>query len=208
MHIDLAGQRLSSEEALTLFNRFLSMMTWCDDQFAVLQEGWSGNPVPVPVPKRNLAFTTTHHWVFNRNSPQSTDARRALAIYRDGRNAEQNYLVGYAVLSYYKIIELKHKGRSESRRWFRDNLHVLDSSKGSADDLARFREACGEQPGEAYLYNACRTAVAHANTPYASDPDDIKELRRLDVAATILRRLARHFIKKELGVSDIPYDGT
>jgi hypothetical protein len=31
------------------------------------------------------------------------DARRALALYREARNAEQNYLVSYAVLNYYKI---------------------------------------------------------------------------------------------------------
>src|SRR3546814_14544575 len=77
------------EEARTVINRFLSLMTWCDDQYAIAQDGWSGNPVPVAVPKRNLAFTTTYHWVFNRDIPVSEDVLRALALYREGRNAEQ-----------------------------------------------------------------------------------------------------------------------
>ena len=35
------------------------MLTWCDDQYAVVQEGFAGNSMPVPVSKRNLVFL--HH---------------------------------------------------------------------------------------------------------------------------------------------------
>lgn len=35
IHIDLAGQQIDSEKAVTLINRLLSLMTWCDDQFAI-----------------------------------------------------------------------------------------------------------------------------------------------------------------------------
>jgi hypothetical protein len=52
IHIDLHANRLGDEEALTVVNRFLSVLSWCDDQFAITQDGWSGNPVPVPVFKR------------------------------------------------------------------------------------------------------------------------------------------------------------
>jgi hypothetical protein len=97
IHVDLA-QRINSETAVTLVNRLLSVMAWCDDQYAILQEGWSGNPLPVPVPKRDLAFTTVHSWIFDRKIPATAEARKALAIYREGRNAEQNYLISYAVL--------------------------------------------------------------------------------------------------------------
>jgi hypothetical protein len=51
-------------------------------------------------------------------------------------------------------------------------------------------------------------AVAHANKPYSSDPDEIGELRRLHAAAHILRALARIFIQDVLGVSECPYDGS
>src|SRR6266851_5233032 len=86
IHIDLQQSRLTDEDAMTLINRFLSIMSWCDDQFAISQGGWSGNPVPVPVQKRDLAFTTAVHWIFDRKIPRTEDARRAIAIYRDARN--------------------------------------------------------------------------------------------------------------------------
>jgi methylamine utilization protein MauJ len=136
------------------------------------------------------------------------NSRKALAIYREARNAEQNYLISYAVLSYYKIVELKHQGKSETRTWFARNYEALKDDQTLADEIALFKSARGtEEPGD-YLYRACRVAVAHANKPYSSDPDDSGELRRLHVAARILRALARRFIRDELGVSECPYDGS
>jgi hypothetical protein len=83
--IDLVGQKIGQEDAVALINRFLSPMTWCDDQFAVRQGGWSGNSVPVPARRRNLAFTTASTWIFDRKIPVSPEVRKALAIYREGR---------------------------------------------------------------------------------------------------------------------------
>jgi hypothetical protein len=208
LHIDLFSQRLTAEEASTLMNRFLSLLAWCDDRHAVLQEGWSGNPVPVPVPKRDPGFTTTHNWFFDRKLPASPEARKALALYREGCNAEESYLISFAVLSFYKIIELKYKGKSEARTWFRDNFEKLRSDETLIAKIADFEAACGTEKVHDHLYRACRTAVAHANKPLSSDPDEYIELKRLQVAADILRPLARLFIRDELGVSDCPYDGS
>jgi hypothetical protein len=80
IHVDLTLNQLTDSEGVTVVNRFLSIMTWCDDAFAVAQGGWSGNPVPVAVPRCNLAFATTHHWIFDRRIPPSEAARRAPAI--------------------------------------------------------------------------------------------------------------------------------
>jgi len=49
--IDLAAERLSDDGARSLINRLLSIMSWCDDQPASLHDGWSGNPIPVPIPR-------------------------------------------------------------------------------------------------------------------------------------------------------------
>ena len=162
--------------------------------------------IPVPVLTPNLGLITAYNWVFDRKIPSSPETRKALAIYREGRNAEQNYLISYAVLSYYKIVELKHRGKSEARTWFGKNYEALKHDRTLADEIARFESARGtEKPGD-YLYRACRVAVAHANKPYSSDPDDVDELKRVHVAAHILRALARRFIRDELGVSECPYD--
>lgn len=206
IHVDLTANRLKDAEAMTLANRFLSLMTWCDDQFAIAQGGWSGNPVPVPVLKRNLAFTTTYNWVFNRKLPASDEVRRALALYREARNAQQNAMISYAVLNYFKVIELRFHNGPLAKDWIRKNFDSI-SLKSDRDPMERFLAVCGSEPPEEYIYKACRNAVAHASPRHRSDPDHLDELRRLHAAADIMRRLARHFIKSELGVSDVSCSG-
>ena len=191
-------------DARTVVNRFLSLMTWCDDQFAVAQDGWAGNPVPTPVPRRNLAFTTAHHWVFDRKIPTDDDVLRALALYREGRNAEQNYLVSFAVLNYYKIIEIR---TNETIKWLEGAFPLVE--KKLRDDVLRiFHMERGTLSVGRHIVAYYRTAVAHAlETTVRSDPDCADEARRLHIGAEILRELARHFISAELKVSDSPYSG-
>jgi hypothetical protein len=210
IHIDLVGQSINSERAVSLINRFLSLMTWCDDNFAIRQEGWSGNPIPVPVPKSNLGFTTAYNWIFDRKIPASPEARKALALYREGRNAEQNYFISYAVLSYYKIIELKFGDFDgpKVRDWIAANYPALKADQTLAREIADFDKERGNEEPQKYLFKACRVAVAHSSVTNPSDPDELPELRRLHVAAYILRALARRFIRDEFGVSECPYDGS
>ena len=210
IHIDLVGQRIASEKAVSLINRFLSLMTWCDDNFAVLREGWSGNPIPVPVPRANLGFTTAYNWLFDRKIPASPEARKALALYREGRNAEQKNFISYAVLSYYKIVELKFGDLEDSkvRDWIAANYSALKADKTLAREIADFEKELGSEEPQKYLSRACRVAVAHSSIKNPSDPDELPELRRLHVAAHVLRALARRFICEEFGVSECPYDGS
>ncbi len=84
--------------------------------------GGTGNPVPVPVAKPELAFRTTPNYIFDRKMPPSPEARRALALYREALNAEHNALISYAVLNYYKIIELTQRDKGATKKWFKDNF--------------------------------------------------------------------------------------
>ena len=205
IHVDLTANYLSDREAMTIINRFLSIMTWCDDQFAIAQNGWSGNPVPVPVTRRDLAFATAHYWIFDRRIPSSEQKRRALALYREARNAEQNFMVSYAVLNYFKIIEIKYNSRGGVKNWFRDNFAILTQDPNHSDDLNHFSAICGNENPHEYIYKSCRIAVAHANKDSKSDPDDANELTRLHKVAQIMRILARHFITTEFAISDVMY---
>jgi hypothetical protein len=207
VHIDLHANRLTIEEARTVVNRFLSLLTWCDDQYAILQDGWSGNPVPVPVPKRDLAFATTYQWVFNRSIPESEDARRALALYREGRNAEQNFMISYAVLSYFKVLEISYPDSKKLCAWIARTFPLIQNNLNK-DFVIEFSKACGEESIDQYLWKACRVAVAHVREKYPSDPDILQELHRLQDAAEIMRKLARYFIKTNLGVSESPFGET
>ena len=116
VHIDLVGNKLNDTEATSVIRRFLSLMAWCDDSFATLGFGWSGNPVPAPVRKPELAFRTTSHYIFDRKLPSTPKARRALALYREALNAEHSGLISYAVLNYYKVIELTQHDRGATKK--------------------------------------------------------------------------------------------
>ncbi|HMJ43058.1 MAG TPA: methylamine utilization protein MauJ [Pseudolabrys sp.] len=208
VHMDLMANRLDDGSATTVIRRFLSVMAWCDDNFATLGFGWSGNPVPVPVAKPELAFRTTPHYIFDRKMPSTPAARRALALYREALNAEHGALISYAVLNYYKIIELTQRDRGATKNWFRDNFAYarrLVHLKRSLDDFDKLRGAI--EPHE-YIYKSCRIAVAHAGKDSESDPDDAKELLRLHAAADIMQALARHCIEVEFKISDCRFDGT
>ncbi len=130
--------------------------------------------------------------------------RRALALYREALNAQYGELVAYAVLGYYKIIELKYK-QSTCKAWIRDKFSVVENERHMEELIRRLDAVCGgPSKRHEYLYEACRTAVAHAN-PKKVDPidtDDLRQIREMHDAASVLRVLARHFIKMELGLVD------
>lgn len=205
IHIDLHQHNLTYEQARTIISRFLSMLCWCDNQYAVVQDGWSGNPIPVAVKRRNLAFSTAYHWCFDRKKPEDVDVRKAIAIYREGRNAEQNFLVSYAVLSYYKILEIRHK--DNEKKWFKENYPIIKGEL-EKETIEHFEKDCKDKQVENYLIVLCRHAVAHAGDPHNVDPDDYEELSRLYRAAQILRELARHCIRTEMKVSEHYMDGS
>ncbi len=207
VHVDLRANRVTDREALTIVNRFLSVLTWCSDQFAVVQGGWSGNPVPVAVPGRNLAFSTSPDWLFDRQIPSSDETRRALALYREGRNAEETALVSYAVLSYFKIIEIRCPDTSKAKKWIAKHLGALGASPHEDPRLMQFFTDCGSEAPQDYIYTACRLAVAHASVKRPSDADDMAEIARLHSASYVLRLLARLMVSQELGVSEQMYSG-
>lgn len=208
VHIDLTENKLDDSSATTVIRRFLSVMAWCDDNFATLGFGWSGNPVPVPVTKPELAFRTTSNYTFDRKIPSTPEASRALALYREALNAEHNSLISYAVLSYYKIIELTQRDRGTTKKWFRDHFSHARGIEYLKHSLENFDKLRGAIEPHEYIYKSCRIAVAHAGKDSKSDPDDASELRRLHAAADIMQALARHCIEAEFEISDCMFDGT
>lgn len=199
IHIDLNKFRLNEDQGRTVMNRFLSLMAWVDDHYAIAQDGWSGNPVPVGVPKRELAFLTTYHWFFDRHIPSTEMAQRALALYREARNAQFNYFVSYAVLNYYKIIEIKFPEGQQARSWIAANFPKIEPKLDNFESSS-FAAARGTMSPEQYIYKACRLAVAHASVKTPSDPDEKTEILRLHAAAHVMRWLARLFISDELNI--------
>jgi hypothetical protein len=208
VHMDLTGNRIDDNGATTVLRRFLSIKAWCDDNFATLGFGWSGNPVPVTVMKPELAFRTTSHYIFDRKVPSTPEARRALALYREALIAEHSTLISYAVLNYYKIIELTQHDRAATKRWFQSNFAYARGFEHLKRSLDEFDKLRGTTEPHEYIHTSCRIAVAHAGKHSKSDPDDAGELGRLSVAADIMQVLARHCIEVEFKISDCMFDGT
>ncbi len=204
VHIDLNGERIDDGYALTLINRLLSLMAWEDDAFAICRDGWSGNPEPVAVPRRNLANSVSPFWLRPLTAPASDKVRRAIGYYREGLNADEAEIISFSVLSYLKVIEIKFPENSKKlKRWIGENYEK--SLEQFSDDLrlTRFDAARGAEVPEDYIWKACRVAVAHASENYPSDSDDMEELTRLSVAAFVLRRLARRMIDELIADAEI-----
>lgn len=201
IHIDTVTHRIPDEEAKTAINRFLSILAWCTDQHAVVIGGWSGSPIPMPVPRKNLAFATAYEFPFHRSISNSHEVRRALAMYRDGLNSEEAGLAGYAVLSYVKIIEIRNPEGEDVRKWIGSAFMAATANVSSDPRMEHFTASCGIEGPVEYIWKACRLAVAHARKKHISDIDESGELTRLYSASFVLRLLARHFIKTEFKVS-------
>ncbi|MGX5733885.1 methylamine utilization protein MauJ [Bosea thiooxidans] len=206
--IDLANERISAEEARTLLNRFLSLMSWCDDQHAVLKYGWSGNPVPVPIQRSNEAFHTTSQWVFSRSIPGDAELLQRLAYYREGLNARHAGLVTFEVLSFYKVFEKRERTRpgkpNPTKLWIA-RAYAAATKSLQPEIIQRFDANRGSVAVEQYLAENCRVATAHASEAAPSDADDLPEIRRLHSAADIIHALARYFIHEEYGLSRLQY---
>lgn len=109
------------------------------------------------------------------------------------------------MLSYYKIIEIRHKNSEE--HWFRDNYQAI-KEKLTEETRLRFDKHRSNKKVEKYLTVLCRHAVAHAGDPHNIDPDDDEKLGRLYVAAKVLREFARHFIRTEIKLSEHHFEGS
>lgn len=198
--IDLHHEHINAEDARTLLNRFLSLLSWCDDRHAILREGWSGNPVPSPVPRRDMAFSTMMTWVFSRSMAKDERLLNCLSYYREGLNAAEAGIASQEVLSFFKVFEMSPEG-DKVRRWIAKEFE--EACKDVRPEYLRsFDEDRQEKSVEKYVYENCRVAVAHASKKYKSDADIFLETRRLSVAAEIMRALARHYIRTTFNFSD------
>jgi hypothetical protein len=124
VHINLRG--ISDVEALTLINRFLSVLSWCDDQSMDNQYGWSGNPVPVAVPRESRAVGSSIAFPFQRKLEADEKARLALALFREGRTVNS---IPFAFLSYFKILNMFWNDRFVTVNSQRENPLVEESER-------------------------------------------------------------------------------
>lgn len=202
VHINLRG--ISDVDALTLINRFLSVLSWCDDQPMENRYGWSGNPVPMAVPRESRQLGSGIAFPFYRTLEFNPKVRLALALFREGRTVNSG---PFEFLSYFKILNIFWKDK-----WFTVNEQrqnpVIEGIRSTLsvvkDDLALKRlKALSDSKADipTYLYESGRCAIAHAYSDPIVDPDDVSDLRRLSQDVYIVKAIAEHLVETELGVS-------
>jgi len=202
VHVNIRG--ISDIEAMTLINRFLSVLSWCDDQAMQNLYGWSGNPTPVAVPKQVRALGSSISFPFYRSLEPNEKARLALAIFREGKTVNS---LPFEFLSYFKILNIFWKDKFESV----NDLRLNPIIEGIRATLPKLKDECAllqvrklqttEPDVSQYLYESGRCAIAHAHSDPIVDPDDVSDLRRLSEDLRILKAIAEYLIETELGVS-------
>lgn len=197
VHIDLNG--ITNIEALTLINRFLSILAWCDDQAMENHYGWSGNPVPVAVPKIRNATGSCIAFPFYREFEKDPKVNLALALYREGLTVNSN---AFQFLSFFKILNIFWRDKyinkkNEIVEGIRDYLNKLmdELAIKRKEELLKKEEDIAE-----YLYESGRCAIAHAYSEPIVDPDDVEQLRRLSEDIHIIKNIAELLIENELNV--------
>lgn len=193
----------SRAECEELLMRFLSMLSWVEERgFMVEGGGLSGGNLPRPMGRdKERAFSICDEFDLSY-FPEVTDekAMLALALMREGRGLNH---VGYAFLSFYKILETAFpKGAGRIIEWI--SAHIADGLtdfgiKEALDGIRAQGATTPESIGK-HLYDSGRCAMAHANREPIVDPDKPADARRLGAELPIVRALAVKAIEEVFGV--------
>lgn len=199
IHIKLKG--IDNIEGMTLINRFLSALGWKNDQPAINHYGWSGNPIPVPVPRYRIPLGYSPCDCFPSEIFEITNkkAKLAVALFREGRSLDN---VPFKFLSYFKILNIfwqdkRINGTHELSVGLRESLPYLTDK----ECIKRIKDIESKHGDPAdYLYKSGRCAIAHAFADPIVDPDDVSDLRRLSKDLWLMRKLAAYLIEKNYGI--------
>ncbi len=167
-------------ECEVLVMRFISMLSWVEEKGYTVEGGaLSGGNLPRPMGRdKQRGFSICDEFDLSYFPEVSNDkAMLALALMREGRGLDH---VGYAFLSFYKILETAFPRDDKRIAWVARSIASLDGF-GVKDALDRIRAQGITSPEEigTHLFKSGRCAMAHGARKPIVDPDNPGDLRRL-----------------------------
>jgi hypothetical protein len=184
--------RMECEE---LVLRFLSTLSWVEERgFMVEGGGLSGGNLPRPMGRdKERGFSICDEFDLSY-FPEVTGekAMLALGLMREGRGLNH---VGYAFLSFYRVLEVAFSTDRQRIAWISAALANLTGHgvKQALDGIKAPNIGL-------HLFQSGRCAMAHANREPIVDPDKPADIRRLASELPIVRALAVKAIEEVLGV--------
>jgi hypothetical protein len=196
--IHMQVRSLDQLQEMTTINRFLSVVSWSCKDSLQNDYGWSGNPIPVAVPERNLARSINSFFPIKWDPLPEPKQRLAIALYREAMSVNS---APYQLLGFFKIINILHSRGGDQIAWIEATLPKLASPQARERIAALARS---EPKVAQYLYESGRCAVAHAFSDPLIDPDDLAHIRRLSADLDVAQALAEYLIANELHVPQYP----
>jgi hypothetical protein len=195
IHVNL--NKISQQGALTLINRFLSILSWCSATPMENLYGHSGSVVSAAIQRRTTrAFgSCICDYPFYRKIEEDPKVRLALALYREALTVNS---IPFSFLSYFKILNIFWARSNELIEGIRQTLPAIKDEQ-AIERVEKLQKTESDVPK--YLYESGRCAIAHAYSDLLVDPDDVTELRRLSQDRWVIRAIAEYLIKNNLNVS-------
>jgi hypothetical protein len=198
----------SRAECEVLVMRFVSMLSWVEERgYTIEGGGLSGGNLPRPLGRhKERGYMICEEFDLSY-LPEITDqkAMLALGLMREGRSLNN---VGYAFLSFYKVLEVALSGnKNRILSWIAESVASIDpfsvnEALGTirALDSIRAQGIATSAEIAKHLYESSRCAIAHGAHEPIVDPDNPDDLRRLDSELPIVRALASKAIQEVFGV--------
>lgn len=192
----LRNDRLSIQERKALISRFLSSWSWLDDR-GITVSTWTNGSHMFRSGRYRPSIKTLHFDFEYLPSKLSERESLALAFFREGLSLDH---AAYSFLSFFKVINVLHKGNAAQKRWISKNISKLKQTR-AIERLKELRKDNTNLRIEKYIYEQCRNAVAHSHLDsMVINPDDPSGEFRLKRDLPIIEELARIVIIEELKI--------
>ena len=179
-------------DADKLILELLSALAWAEQaKAAPIFGNWC--TVPLNIGKGPMGTTGSGRFDYLPD-PLDPKAKLALALYREGLSVN---FVPYQFLGFFKVVNILRSHSDQQMQWINENLkHVTDvRAKARIAEIQSIQQDVAK-----YLFVSGRCAISHAYAQPIVNPDEPRDVIRINSDLPLMRELARIAIERELGV--------